>query len=402
MSACTLIERDFPAESAISSEASIEPEGNGVLQKARKKQQAEKSFEYFITHSEWAYAPALERALNFILEHQSADGSWGHYLPEKPYDIYLGGVNSYHAFGNASSALVCLALLNVPRSEASDQALVKGYNYLITAPLTGRVSGDTFYNFWSHAYMLQAISKGLLDQRLRFLHQKLRLRGEDEMQRLKRLQNLNGGWGYYDFRYKTAIPSGEMATSFCTATALTALHEAQAAGYQVETDMIQRGLDFIERLRFPHGGYAYGDYLKYYPLADRVAGSLSRSQACNHALRIWNQTLSGADIQKSFDDFFAEHDFLEMGRQRQFPHESWYSIAGYYYYYGHFYAALSLRFLPEGERSQHADTLAGFIAHSQEKDGSFWDFPLFGYSRAYGTGYALFVLSECYRQRSSL
>ena len=31
----------------------------------------------------------------------------------------------------------------------------------------------------------------------------------------------------------------------------------------------------------------------------------------------------------------------------------------------------------------------------QARDGSWWDYQLYGYHKAYGTGYALLVLAKC-------
>jgi hypothetical protein len=35
------------------------------------------------------------------------------------------------------------------------------------------------------------------------------------------------------------------------------------------------------------------------------------------------------------------------------------------------------------------------IISKQEKNGSWWDYPLYNYHYAYGTGYALATLSRC-------
>ena len=39
--------------------------------------------------------------------------------------------------------------------------------------------------------------------------------------------------------------------------------------------------------------------------------------------------------------------------------------------------------------------LADLMLDRQEKDGSWWDYPLYDYHQPYGTGYALMTLQRC-------
>jgi hypothetical protein len=39
--------------------------------------------------------------------------------------------------------------------------------------------------------------------------------------------------------------------------------------------------------------------------------------------------------------------------------------------------------------------LAGILLALQEKDGSFWDYPLYDYHQQYGTAFALMSLERC-------
>ena len=69
-------------------------------------------------------------------------------------------------------------------------------------------------------------------------------------------------------------------------------------------------------------------------------------------------------------------------------------MAGYFYYYGHFYAALCADELePERARTHHA-RLAAILLPLQEKDGSWWDYPFYDYHQPYGTGFALIALAR--------
>ena len=70
-------------------------------------------------------------------------------------------------------------------------------------------------------------------------------------------------------------------------------------------------------------------------------------------------------------------------------------VAGYFYYYGHYYAALCIDILPEEERPLYQAMLSTLMLRLQEKDGSWWDYPLYNYHQPYGTAYALMTLVRC-------
>ncbi|MFH1422474.1 MAG: hypothetical protein ABIH42_07165 [Planctomycetota bacterium] len=343
-----------------------------------------------------SYQASLDRGVKWILDNQHKDGSWGHFLPERPGDIYYGGVNSLKAFGTASSALCCMALLMQPPSETIDTSLKKGYQYLVSAPENRRINGDTFYNVWTHCYMIQALTRGLGDERLKEMCTEIKKRTEMEIEGLFRLQSPNGGFGYYDFNQNTYHPSGYHATSFVTATALVAMHEARSAGFDIPDNRVNLALKYLLSQRYPNGSYSYSTGLQRYPQlsVNHIRGSLGRSQACNNGLIAWGR-ISEKDIVKGFNDFIEQHGFLEIGRCRQYPHEAWYAIAPYYYYYGHYYASRNLAELPEDCRTAFAEKLADLIILTQFDDGSFWDYPLFGYTKAYGTGFGVLIMSNC-------
>ncbi len=349
--------------------------------------------------SRWDHQKHLDDGVKFLLQSQNADGSWGSPLPRRPYEIMTGSVNTFHAFGNASSALCCMALLMQPRTDTIDAAVTRGFKFLADAPDAARVNGRIFYNVWAHAYMLEALALGLRDERMAELAPKLKQRAAHELRRLLSIQALDGGFGYYDFRHRLSPPSGNLSTSFTTACALAALHELKLSGMDAPAHNIRIALDYLERQRVPNGAYVYSTGHVYYPHgeANKIRGSLGRSQAGDNALITWDRTLKTQDIDAAFDRFFEHHVFIEIGRGRQWPHEAWYATAPYYYYFGHYYAARNLDHLHDNTRRQHAMRLSDLIARTQYDDGSFWDYPLFGYTKAYGTGFGVLILSRCKR-----
>jgi hypothetical protein len=86
---------------------------------------------------------------------------------------------------------------------------------------------------------------------------------------------------------------------------------------------------------------------------------------------------------------------LSIGRKRPIPHEAWFQVAGYFYYFGHYYAALCIEQLPPAERPEFQAHLATVLLALQEADGSWWDYPLYNYHQQYGTAFALMSLRRC-------
>ena len=70
------------------------------------------------------------------------------------------------------------------------------------------------------------------------------------------------------------------------------------------------------------------------------------------------------------DRLFARNGWLDIGRKRPIPHESWMQVAGYFYYYGHYYAALCIQELPPEARRPFQAHMARLMLQRQEKDGS--------------------------------
>lgn len=345
---------------------------------------------------DWKYQENLDNAVRWILDNQKAKGDWG-YMEERPFDIYLGSINSLHVWGNASSALCVMGLLMQPPTQEINTALEKGIEYLISAPDTPRATMDTFYNVWSHTYMIQALARAYTDPRFEAKQARLKKRAEFELDRLLDHQSLDGGWGYYDFSMRTYRPSGDISTPFTTAAALVALHDARRIDLPLRDHNVQIGLDYVERHRIPNGAYYYSSGHMHHPMgsANLPRGSLGRSQSGDNALFTWDRTITPETLRQQLDYFFKDHIFIEIGRGRQFPHEAWYATAPYYYYFGHYYASRNVLGLAKDIQPEYGHKLAEKVAAGQYDDGSFWDYPLYGYHKPYGTGYGVIILSNC-------
>src|SRR5262249_55064281 len=88
----------------------------------------------------------------------------------------------------------------------------------------------------------------------------------------------------------------------------------------------------------------------------------------------------------------TRNGWLDMGRKRPIPHESHFMVAGYFYYYGHYYATLCVDQLPAARRPFYQDHLARILIGHQERGGSWVDFPFYKHHQQDGTACALMSL----------
>jgi len=341
----------------------------------------------------------IRRGVEFLLKRQNKDGSWGSVNITRPGDIYAPVPGAHHAFRGAVTALCVSALIEAGGDDPKvARALDRGEAWMFERlPGVRRATPDCFYNTWAHAYAIQALTRMLgrkpddADRRRRILALM-----EHQIGMLDRYEVIDGGWAYYDFVAQTRKPS-DSSFSFVTAAVLVALHDAKQAGAEVPERLIERATASIRRQRKPDFSVLYGEHHKYKPmyLINRPAGSLGRSQACNLAMRLWGDQLVTDDVLKTWlDRLFARNGWLDIGRKRPIPHESWFAVAGYFFYFGHYYAALCIEQLPADQRAPFQDHMAKILINLQEKDGSWWDYPLYDYHQQYGTAMALMALQR--------
>jgi hypothetical protein len=344
---------------------------------------------------------ALEKGIAFLLKVQNPDGSWGTAERTKDLNIYAPAPGAHLAFRSGVTALCISALIETgdPKNVDVQQAIDRGEAWMFDQlPHLRRASPDAMYNVWGHAYSIQTLVRMLRRKpddadRIR----KIRELIEMQYDRLERYESVDGGWGYYDFRTRSQKP-GSSSISFTTATVLIAFWEAKQAGIEPPPKLVERGLASMKRQLKNDFSYFYGEYLKWQPMhpVNRPGGSLGRSQACNLALRLWgDDRITDEVLEVWLDRLYARNLWLDIGRKRPIPHESWFMVAGYFFYYGHYYAAVCIEQLPEKDRPHFQDHLAAILLPLQEQDGSWWDYPLYNYHQQYGTAFAIMSLQRC-------
>jgi hypothetical protein len=332
---------------------------------------------------------SIARGVAFLVKDQQPGGFWGTGLETRGTEIYSMMPGSLDSFRIGASSLAVMALREVGEKKAHD----KGLEYLLNVRDPRRDTGDLIYNTWAHIYLLQAVVEEMPhnnDPRLKKV-------ADRELADLVKYSTYLGGWNYYDFDAHTQHPSMG-PTSFGTAAGLVALYEAKQAGLDVPDKLIKQSIHQMEEMRLPNGVYLYGSDYKYIPRlrANLPKGAVGRTQPANYSLKLWGwDKRTKKDLREGLDLFFADHAFLDMGRKRPFPHESWYQTSGYYYYFDHYYASRLFEMLDASDKEKYAPKVEAAIIPHQEPDGSWWDYAMWDFHKPYGTAFAIMTLLRC-------
>jgi len=357
-----------------------------------------------LLQSVWAapLSDSITSGVDFLTGHQNSNGSWGGPTRTKGLNIYAPLPGAHHAFRAGASSLALCGLIDAADARPVVQKAIANAALWTASelPKLRRADATTTFNVWGHAYGLRAITRLYqLEVDLTKKAEWARL-GQEQVSLANRYEDVNGGWGYLDVfdELATQKPSG-MPTAFTTATLLLAMDQARGVmGTTLDERIVTRSLASINAQRSPDFSYSYSFAHRMRPRLDinRPAGSLARSQSCNAALRTFGEkAVTDAVLTEWADRFLAREGFLSNVRKRPVPHEGQFKIAGYYYYYGIYYFTESVRLLPKETHAAYATQLAAILMERQEKDGSWWDYPLYNYHQAYGTGYALMALAWC-------
>jgi hypothetical protein len=342
---------------------------------------------------------AIRAGVDFLIRDQNPNGSWGSATRTKDLNIYAPVPGAHHAFRAGATGLALSGMIDAgdPRPEAT-ATINRAADWVIAKmPELRRSDPGATYNNWGHAYGLRAITR---------LHRHDPARAETwkqlaarQIELANRFADIAGGWGYYDFSdLNTQRPSG-FTNSFTSATMLLAMAEARDTfGLTLDDRLVTAALRSIRDQQTPDFAYVYSNPFQWRPRSpiNRPAGSLARSQSCNAALRIFgDEKITDAVLIAWADRFLEREGWLSIARKRPKPHDIHFQISGYFYYYGIYYFTEAVALLPKDHQARYAAALAAVLLERQEKDGSWWDYPLYAYHQPYGTGYALMALSWC-------
>lgn len=342
---------------------------------------------------------AVDAAVAWLVANQNENGSWGSHQTGRPIEVLADVPGSHDAFRIATTALCVMALEDCPRAgEAGFRAAERGLDYLVENYDVKRATPLEHYNVWSFGYALQCFGEHLVAQPEDPRAAAIRKACEHLLRKLVRYQTLDGGWGYLSMNDVKTFQPSDTSMSFTTASILVGVDRARKAGIEPDEKMVARAVDHLKRSRLSDGAFLYGEYLKYVPRMgiNERKGSACRSPLCHYALDLFGEAPRPDDAyEHSMQDLLVRYaEFQRAALRRPIPHEAYYSISGYFYLYGHAYAAYVIPKLPEDDRQALADALVAAVLRTRDPDGSFWDYPLYSYHKPYGTAFALIALSR--------
>ncbi len=342
---------------------------------------------------------AIERGTAFLLSSQNPDGSWGGAADS--LTTWSGWTwsnpESHRAWRVATTGLCCLALLEVEPDTQRLAAVDRALDYLTANAGVRRPSEWDTMDCWANIYGLQAVAAACRHPHCATPDRQAALAAaaQEYLRQLARSEALSGGWGYLEFTEpRTTQP--QWSTSFTTASGIIALIEARDAGLDVDADMLRRAVTAVRRCWLPNGAYTYAVQAVPHPgrigSIGRVQGSLARIQSCNLALLMAGDDVTPERLQTGIDQFFRDHRFLDIATGKPIPHEAFYQNSGYFYMYGHYYAARVIALLPPNQRAAYWPQLQYEVMKMQISDGSMWDYDHHAYDKPYGTAYGLMAL----------
>ncbi|MAW61020.1 MAG: hypothetical protein CMJ94_09305 [Planctomycetes bacterium] len=342
---------------------------------------------------------AIAGGVQWLVKNQNEDGSWGSHRSPRPIEVLADIPGSHNAFRVATTGLCVMALMDsgMEADAAVAKALSRGVDALIAQHEVKRANDMEHYSVWAFGYGLRALAEYALAHPQDARMPAIRAACERLIVKLKEYQALDGGWGYLSLDSPVTHPPSFTSMSFTTATCLIGLARARELGLELPQRMIDRAVDSVARCETPMQAFTYGELWRQSPhtSVNHIKGAACRVPVCLEALRLFGRELDAERIENALEALLRTHARFQIaGLRRPIPHESHYGVSGYFYLYGHMYAAMMMEQLPEVDRIRNGKDLVSAVLLCRQPDGSFWDYPLYSYHKPYGTAYAIMALSR--------
>jgi len=285
------------------------------------------------------------------------------------------------------SAIVCEALAEVPgleKDKARRGAIARSLRFMVdelekNELLYAEPQRTYDVRCWGHAYALKFFLRAL---ELKLVPKKLAPRVKrlipDLLSRLKIGQVQGGGWNY----------AGRGVSPFMTGATLITLYDAKAKGHDVDAQMVAGAIASLKKARTESGSYAYSGSAGKRPVP--MPGSSARAAIAELALLRAGHS-STDRLRVAVEGFFEGWNDLLWRKEEEGTHVGEYSIAPYYFMFGHTYVGLAIEYLPEQERPKYRDQLRQLLWRTRQKNGG-WNDRVFPRTESYSTAMAILAL----------
>lgn len=320
---------------------------------------------------------ARDRALAWLVAHQNDDGSWETGVIEGLVESGFPS-ESYFSWKSAASALACLALPEADETPERRAALDAGLGRRGDGRRPRRANDWDVDHVGSGLYGTAVLVRAARDERFTAEPGGTRLAtgGAENLAILRQYPPAKGGGADNDDPIYSRRPNWD--TGCCTALVLPALPGVLDPGWLDDAAVLARARRYALACAPPHGAWAYDlDALPAYGKIfggehiDAVEGSLGRIPVCPWGLAtVGEKRITPERIREGLERFFRHHRFLDVAWLKPIPPESYYYNSGYFYLFGHYYAAEVIERLPEGERAAWPARLRPHLVPRQRSDGS--------------------------------
>ena len=329
----------------------LEDEGKSAATHSGLDEALLESYEASATHA------AIERALEFLRSQQA---------PRRDGSLPAGDAEYHSPIGVTSlAALAFMAAGNPPGRGPYGDAVARAVDYLLShvTPTGSETAGyvtaadDRQSRTHGHGLATLALAQAYMVSPDSPRGRRIAAALELAVRRIEISQGAEGGW-YYDPRRSV---EHEGSVTICLVQGLRA---ARNAGIHVDTKVIARAIDYVQRLQDERGGFRYGLH------DDKTTVALTAACLSTlHATGIYD----GQVVERGYDYVWRELAARQSGQP---------SKAASYPYYERFYLSQALW--------QHKDETAyeGWASGARKKvltrqraDGSWTD-------RRYGSSYA--------------
>ncbi len=341
---------------------------------------------------------AIERGVQILLEKQeSLEGL--EVKSEWPYEgVYRVRRQIPIGYRVGGTAICAWALIEAPGfagDERRREAVERATNFILEKLDDPRMQPHTESRYdvrnWGHAYALLFLSK-LKERDL--VPNSLDLKVKRSCQKLVRLLEKSeipdqGGWNY------ARRPQRQSPSTFMTGSVIQSLAAASKIGVRVDAAVVERALESLEGSRGKNGYFQYARSSR--SAEGELPGAIARMPICEVSLVMAGRG-SVERIRASLDAFFEHWEWLEKRRKQTGTHVPPYGIAPYYFFYGHYYAAQAIEYLPEADVQKYRDQLLERLWQVQEKSGG-WNDRIFPRSENFGTAMSVLALLEPFKSQ---
>lgn len=314
------------------------------------------------------------KSMEWLRQRQNGDGSFG-------ADVVEAGVQGHRGV----TALAGIAILNewelsrVDGNAPVPPEVEKALDYFLARPPNRKALRGP--DVWGNAFGIEFLVKCHKLREFRSKRDAIRDKLREIYEELGRMQGPDGGWMYYDFAKSTSA-------SFVTAAMVVNMALAKREGVGPEDALIERAVGHLKRVRLAEANYTYRTGVRL-----PIEGNAARGPLCELAMVLTGNSTQDA-LRTSIENFFKYRHVIQKIKGQRGTHIGEGRTAPYYYLYGHYWMARAIKALDRPMRNAYLERLRDAILADQEKDGTFWDWPMFRHHKTCGTALGAMCLYQ--------